>query len=189
MVITIVGVGALGSHTVQLIRNVGASIRVIDFDRVEQKNVQSQFHAKSGVGKAKVIALSQLMNFLYGVNVQTNSNKLVENNAQALLGESDLVVDCLDNGASRRVVQAYVRSKNIPCLHGALAPDGQFGRVIWDENFVVDDETAGAATCEDGEHLPFIVVVSAFIAQSVKTFVKNQKKIGFNVSPAGVIRI
>lgn len=55
--IVIVGVGALGSHLVQFIRNEQVDIRIIDFDRVEQKNVMSQFHGKPGVGKSKVAAL------------------------------------------------------------------------------------------------------------------------------------
>ena len=148
--LTIVGVGALGSHVVQLVRNVEASLKVIDFDRVEMKNTQSQFHGKTGVGQAKVAALKQVMQFLFGMKIETNSNKLVPENVDALLGKSDLVLDCLDNGASRRVIQNYVRANSIPCLHGAVAPDGQFGRVVWDESFTIDDEAGvGAATCEN----------------------------------------
>lgn len=188
--LTVVGVGALGSHVVQLVRNVTATIKVIDFDRVERKNVQSQFHSKSGVGKSKVIALAQAMDFLYGVKIQTNSNKLVKENAKELLGGSDLIVDCLDNGAARRVIQDFVRASAIPCLHGALAPDGQFGRVIWDEGFTIDDESGvGAATCENGEHLPFIAITSSYIAHAIKEFLAKGTKMGFSVSPAGAIRI
>jgi len=187
---TIVGVGALGSHVVQFVRNVEVAIKVIDFDHVEQKNTQSQFHGKTHLRKAKVEALKQTMNFLFGMKIDTNSNKLVPDNVQALLGKSDLVIDCLDNGASRRVIQDYVRAHNIPCLHGAVAPDGQFGRVVWDEEFTIDDEAGvGAPTCENGEHLPFLAVTSAYIAHSVKEFFKSGQKMGFSVSPAGTIRI
>lgn len=188
--VTIVGVGAIGSHVALLLRNVGASIRVIDMDRVEQKNTQSQFYGRPGVGKLKVQALQQSLDFLFGLKIQVNSNKLVAGNANELLGGSDLVLDCLDNGASRRVVQGYVREKGIPCLHGALAPEGQFGRVIWDEYFFIDDETAGeAATCENGEHLPFISVVSSYLAHASKLFLASGKKVGYSISPSGVISV
>ena len=192
MLITIVGVGALGSHLVQLIRNEKVDIRVVDFDRVEQKNVASQFHGKAGVGKTKVEALRQAMDFLFKRSIQTNSNKVVHDNVAQVLAGSDLVVDCLDNGASRRLIQDYVRKNNIPCLHGALAAGGEFGRVIWDEHFVVDDEPAGGApTCEDGEFLPFIAIVSAYLAFAVKAFVvtKQTKKVGFSISPGGTIQV
>jgi molybdopterin/thiamine biosynthesis adenylyltransferase len=186
----VVGVGALGSHVVQLVRNTGVTISVIDFDRVETKNVQSQFHGKPNVGKTKVESLKKTMDFLFGSKIEVNSNKLVPDNAKVLLGKADVVVDCLDNGAARRVVQDFVRANKIPCLHGALAPDGQFGRVIWDEDFKIDDETgAGAATCENGEHLPFISITSSYMAHALKEFLSKGTKMGFSVSPSGAIRI
>ncbi len=188
--IVIVGVGALGSHVVQFLRNVDATIRVVDFDRVEQRNVMAQFHGKPSVGKAKVQSLQQAMNFLFARKIEAVPHKLVENNAKEILGSADLVIDCLDNGASRRVVQALVRSATIPCLHGALAADGSFGSALWDEHFVIDDVTGGGGkTCEDGEHLPFILKVSAELASSAQTFLKTGRKVGFNHHPGGSIKI
>jgi len=188
--IVIVGAGALGSHLVQFIRNEKADIKVVDFDRVEQKNVMSQFHGKPGVGKSKVDALKQVMDFLFKKNLQVVSHKLVENNVDVLLKDAELVVDCLDNGASRKLVQDYVREHNVPCLHGALAPGGEFGRSIWDDHFVIDSEVgAGAATCEDGEFLPFIALTAACMARSVQLFLKDKKKVGFSISPVSVVAV
>lgn len=187
--IVIVGVGALGSHAVQFLRNVEATIRVIDFDRVEQRNVMAQFHGKPSVGKPKVQSLTQAMDFLFKRKVEGVPHKLAENNAKELLGSADLVVDCLDNGAGRRVIQGYVRAQKIPCLHGALAADGSFGAVLWDEQFVIDDESGNGKTCEDGEHLPFIVLVAAYLAQTAQGFVKHGRREAFHVFPAGVVKI
>jgi molybdopterin/thiamine biosynthesis adenylyltransferase len=189
-VIVVVGVGSLGSHLVQFIRNEKLNIKVIDFDRVEQKNVMSQFHGKAGVGKNKVTALQQLMDFLFKKNLQVVSHKLVANNIDVLLKDATLVVDCLDNAASRKLVQDYVRKHNLPCLHGALAPGGAFSRVIWDEAFVIDSEIgAGAATCEDGEFLPFIALTAAYMARSVQFFLRDKRKISFSISPVGAIAV
>ena len=188
--ILIIGVGALGSHLVQFIRNEKVEIKVIDFDRVEQKNVMSQFHGKPGVGKNKVEALKQTMDFLFKRQLSVISNKLIAENIDALMKGATLVVDCLDNGASRKLVQDYVRAHNLPCLHGALAPGGEFGRAIWDEQFVIDSEVgAGAATCEDGEFLPFIALTAAYMARAVQIFLKDKTKIGFSISPVGAIAI
>ncbi len=187
--IVIVGVGALGSHAVQFLRNVDATIRVIDFDRVEQRNVMAQFHGKPSVGKAKVQSLQQAMDFLFKRKVEVVPHKLVENNAKELLGSADLVVDCLDNGEGRRVIQGFVRATKVPCLHGALAADGTFGSVIWDEQFVIDDVSGTGKTCEDGEHLPFIVLVSALLAQTAQGFLKHGRQEAFNVFPAGIVKI
>lgn len=186
----ILGAGALGSHLVQFIRNEKADIKIIDFDRVEQKNVMSQFHGKPSVGKSKVDALKQTMDFLFKRNLQVVSHKLVENNIDVLMKGATLVVDCLDNGASRKLVQDYVRKHNLPCLHGALAPGGAFGRVVWTEQFVIDSEIgAGAATCEDGEFLSFIALTAAYMARSIQFFLKDRKKVGFSISPVGAVAI
>ena len=189
-VVIVIGVGALGSHLVQFIRNEKVGIRIVDFDRVEQKNVMSQFHGKPGVGKSKVEALKQTMDFLFKRSVQTVGHKLVDNNVDQLMKGATLVVDCLDNGVARKSVQDYVRNHGLPCLHGALAPGGEFGRSIWDEQFVIDSEAgSGAATCEDGEFLPFIALTAAYMARSIQVFLRDQKKIGFSISPVGVVAI
>lgn len=190
MNIVLVGVGALGSHLVLFARNVEGSWTLVDFDRVEGKNVLSQFHTKMGMRQNKANALAKTMRGLFGIKTKPIPHKLTVGNVDTLLGTADLVIDCLDNGESRRVIQNYVREKDIACLHGALAPGGMFGRVVWDENFVIDDETgAGQATCEDGEHLPFIVQASTCLAESVKLFIKDGKKINWQISPAGTIRL
>lgn len=188
--IVIVGVGALGSHLTLLIRNLPARMVVVDMDRIEKKNVLSQFHTNMTVGKNKADALKQSMQGLFGVKMDANPHRLTADNVEQMLGGADLVVDCLDNGVSRRVIQTYVRAKGIPCLHGALAPNGGFGRVIWDAGFTIDDEAGmGAATCEDGEHLPFIVNVSSYMAIAVQRFLKDGSTVGFQIHPGGVARI
>lgn len=190
MNIVIVGVGALGSHLMLFGRNIEANWTAIDFDRIEQKNVLSQFHTRMGLRQNKAAALSKTMQGLFGIKLKAIPHKLTVDNVDALLGQADLVIDCLDNGESRRVIQAYVRDNDIACLHGALAPGGEFGRVVWDENFVVDDESgAGQATCEDGEHLPFIVQTSACLAEAAKLYSTEGRKVNFQITPAGTMRL
>ena len=186
--IIIVGVGALGSHLVQFIRNEKVDIKVIDFDRVEQKNVMSQFHGKPGVGKNKVDALKQTMDFLFKRNLQIVSHKLVENNVDVLMKGATLVIDCLDNGAARKLVQDYVRKHNLPCLHGALAPGGEFGRAVWTSMFTIDEEGGGKATCEDGDHLPFIALTASYLAYAIQQFIRTGVQHNFNIFPGGVTK-
>jgi len=173
-----------------LLRNLGVRLRVIDFDRVERKNVMSQFHAKPSVGKPKVMGLAQSMKFLFGTQLDAIPHKLVEDNVRELLANTELVIDCLDNAEARHIVQRYVRAQSLPCLHGALAADGSFGRIVWDEDFAIDAEASeGAATCEDGEHLPFIVITAAYLAKAVQEFLDHDRKIGFQVHPGGADRV
>lgn len=188
--VTIVGVGALGSHLVQFLRNLDVNLKLIDYDRIEQRNTRSQFHSKGGVGKGKVQHLAQTMQFLWGLKVGTVPHKLTSENDDQLLSGSDLLVDCLDNSDARHLIQGFARRSQTPCLHGALAADGGFGRVVWDPDFKIDDEdVVGAATCEDGGFLPFIAVTSAYMAQSVQEFLSTGRKLGFHIHGGGAVRI
>lgn len=189
--IVIVGVGALGSHVALLLRNLemqkvpGSTdlfrLVAVDFDRVEHKNTLSQFHSKATLGKNKALSLQQSVNFLFGVKIDAVPHKLVQENVRALLQDAAIVIDCLDNGPSRRTVQTFVRELKIPCLHGALAANGTIGRVVWDDKFAIDDNDGAGATCEDGEHLPFIGLVSAHIARAAQEFLKSRQQMSFQV--------
>ena len=190
-IVTIVGIGALGSHLVQFLRSQdGIVMRLIDDDRVETRNTASQFHDKPHVGRLKVEALKAMVRLLWGwgIKLETIPHRLTESSAIAMLSGSALVVDCLDNGKSRRVLQDTVRRKGIPCLHGALDGAGSFGQVVWDAHFQIDDEPHdGAATCEDGRHLPFIAITAAYLASAVVRFLGDGGMSGYMVTPAGTI--
>jgi molybdopterin-synthase adenylyltransferase len=184
--VVVIGCGALGSHCVQFMRNEDVSLRLIDFDRVEQTNVASQMHGKPNVGKLKVHSLQQTMNFLFGTKLEVVPHKLTTDNEAQLLGGADLLIDCLDNAASRRIVQGFAARTGTPCLHGALDGAGTCGRVVWDPAFRIDEEgTAGAATCEDGAFLPFIALTASYLARSAQIFLLEGKKVGFEISPRG----
>ncbi len=190
--VVLVGAGALGSHLALLVRN-HVDLKVVDDDRVEAKNAMSQLHPLGSVGKNKALALQQTLKFLYGLRVEAVPHRLVDHNAAELLQDADLVVDCVDNGETRRIIQIICTrgqlGERIPCLHGALAAGGQFGQVCWTEKFVPDDAPAGAATCEDGEHLPFIATVSSLLALCVQGFVRRGEQRSFLVFPGGTKEI
>ena len=179
----------MGSHFLLFARNIPVQFRIVDMDRVERKNTMSQFHTNMVVGKNKTMAAQQTMQGLFGIKIEAVPHRLTDDNAKQLLGGADLVVDCLDNAASRQVIQDFVRANNIPCLHGALDADGQFGRVVWDDAFVIDHEgQVGAATCEDGRHLPFITWASSMLATAVQLFVEKGIKVNFQGNPNGTVR-
>lgn len=185
-VVAIAGVGALGSHVGQFLRAVpNVSMRAIDFDRVETKNVLSQFHAAKMVGRNKAEAFKQTMDFLFRVKVEVRAVRITGDNVRHLLGDTDLVLDCLDNGESRKLIQDFIRRADIPCLHGALSAGGIYGVSTWDEQFDIDYGSAGVATCEGGEHLPFISEVAAAVARSAQLFLEKGEKTGYQIHPGG----
>lgn len=185
--ITVIGVGALGSHFILFARNF-AELKAIDDGRVKSKTPLAQFYSKTQVDRAKANGIQQTMQFLFGTKLAVVPHRLTADNVQQLLHDCDLLVDCLDNAPSRELVQGFARSSGTPCLHGALAANGEYGRVVWDESFVIDEAAPGAATCEGGEHLPFIAMVSSLLSRSAQEFLSRGRKIGFEIHPAGVTR-
>jgi len=171
-----------------LLRNT-CDLKVIDFDKVEQKNCLSQFYSKPSVGKNKALALAQQMQFFWGTRLGTVPHRLTKDNTDQLLSNADLVLDCLDNAEARQLVQSYARRTGTPCLHGALAADGAFGRVIWSSSFTIDEEVPGGVTCEDGAHLPFIMIVASYLAYAAQKFLRTGSQISFHIHPVGVQRL
>ena len=189
MRVIVCGVGALGSTAVHYCRNLGAELRLVDFDRVESKNLAAQWFVKQSVGKNKADALRlQLANF-YGVKAEALGVRLGAHNAAQLLDGCGLAVDCFDNADSREVLSGAARAAGVPLVHGALAADGTFGLVRWDERFVADrEDTPGQATCEGGEHLPLIGVAGATLARAIQDFVARGDRHDFLISLSGVVR-
>lgn len=177
MRIVIAGVGALGSTAALFLRNVKAELALVDFDRVESKNLLAQTFTKPSLGKNKADAMKlQLANF-WGVKAEAFGVRLTADNVETLLANADLIVDAFDNQQSRVLLSTYARRAAKALVHGAVSADGTFGIVRWDENFAPDAEDhEGQATCEGGEHLPFIAQVAATLARAVQDYVKDGTK-------------
>jgi molybdopterin/thiamine biosynthesis adenylyltransferase len=189
MRVVICGVGALGSTAVQYCRNLDAELRLVDFDRVESKNLAAQWFVKQSLGKHKAEAIRlQLANF-YGVKAEAMTVRLAATNAPQLLAGATLAVDCFDNADSRLVLSDAARAAGVPLVHGALAVDGTFGLVRWDERFTPDREDApGQPTCEGGEHLPMIGLVGATLARAIQDFVRSGARHDYMISLSGIVR-
>jgi hypothetical protein len=181
------GLGALGSQAAVLCRNLGATLALVDFDRVEGKNLLAQAYVKQSVGKHKAQALAaQLLNF-HGVKAEALPVRLTEENVEALGAGASLLVDCFDNAASRRVLSAFARRRDIPLVHAAVAADGTFGLVRWEARFLPDEEGApGQPTCEGGVHLPFLALVAAALARTIQDFLATGQQRDAMVTPGAV---
>lgn len=181
------GGGALGSHALMMARDLGPgpALAVVDFDTVETKNLLNQWFVKQAVGKNKAAALKMQMQNFFGLAVKDYTVELGEHNVETIVGDRDLVVDCFDNAASRRLVQDFVRERGIACLHGGLAPDGSFGAVRWDAHFKIDaEDIPGQPTCEGVGFLPLIVRTSAALVRSLQVFLAEERELHWNLTPA-----
>ena len=134
--VTICGAGALGANLAEGLARAGVNtLRLIDHDRVEEHNLSTQPYELDDIGAQKATTLGHYLYRAVGVDVESVTKTLTSQNARKLLKDSELVVDCFDNGASRGAVTEHCKENGLPCLHAGMA-DG-FSEVIWNENYRV----------------------------------------------------
>jgi molybdopterin/thiamine biosynthesis adenylyltransferase len=134
--VTVCGAGALGANvTESLARSGYRKLRLVDQDRVEERNLSTQPFYRSDVGAPKARVLAGALYRAVGVEVDVHVKELGDGNAGKLLAGSDLVLDTFDNSTSRQAVSEACRSAALPCLHIGLAAD--YAEVIWDELYRV----------------------------------------------------
>lgn len=145
--LTVCGAGALGSNLIDNLTRQGFSgIKVIDMDRVEVHNLNTQVYADADVGALKVDALKNKIFRNIGAEIEAVNKELTAANVKQLLKKSTLVLDCFDNNKARQCIQDEVRSKKLPCLHVGLYED--YAEVVWDEKYRVPKDQAAGDVCD-----------------------------------------
>jgi len=138
--VTVCGAGALGANmTENLARSGFGQLKVIDRDRIEERNLSTQPYYRSDIGAFKAKILANTLYRAIGVKVDAIAKELTGENAGQLIGKTGLVVDTFDNSIGRGAVKDYCAKMNLPCLHVGLASD--YAEVIWNENYRVPSPT------------------------------------------------
>lgn len=121
--ILVVGCGGLGGHIIDMLARIGiGSLRVVDGDVFEATNLNRQLLSQVpllGVSKAKAAA-EHVARVNPQVQVDAVCDYLGEENADALVEDCDIVLDALDNIASRRILAAACERAGIPYVYGAI---------------------------------------------------------------------
>lgn len=179
--VTICGAGALGSLLADSLARQGFKrLRVIDFDRVEARNVSTQIYGLSDVGSLKVQVLKAALFRQTGAEVDAVARRLEEANAAQLLRASGLVVDTFDNSASRGVVASEAERMGAPCLH--LGMNGGYGEVRWDSGYTVPRDVAGPDVCDYPLARNLVQLTAAAGAEVLVRFVLTGEKRSYTVT-------
>lgn len=170
--ITICGCGAIGSNLADNLARQGFSkIRVIDMDRVDAHNINTQAFETQNIGALKTSSIQNRIFRTTGTEIEIVSKELVSNNIKKLLKGSDLVVDGFDNSKSRRLVTDYCLKEKIPCIHGGL--EATYGEVIWNESYKVPQDTDGDV-CDYPLARNLIMIVVAMLSEEIIDFCLNE---------------
>jgi molybdopterin-synthase adenylyltransferase len=134
--VTLCGAGALGANIAENLARQGfARLRVIDRDRIEERNLSTQPYYRGDIGAFKAKILANSLFRALGVSLDVRAEELTAQNVGKLLQDSSLVIDAFDNSVARRVVTEHCAARNQPCLHVGLASD--YAEILWNEVYRV----------------------------------------------------
>jgi len=117
------GAGGLGSPASFNLAVAGIGVlKICDFDSPELSNLNRQFlHDESRIGMNKAESAKRTLSRL-NPNVQIDAilEKIDEANVDRLVGDSDLILDCMDNYPTRFILNGAAVRKGIPLVHGSI---------------------------------------------------------------------
>ncbi|MEO7495348.1 MAG: molybdopterin-synthase adenylyltransferase MoeB [Massilia sp.] len=127
--VLVIGAGGLGSPAAMYLASAGVGrITLADDDEVDLTNLQRQImHATARVGQPKVESgRDALLQINPGITVVALRERLAGERLLELVGQSDVVLDCSDNFATRHAVNQACVARRVPLVSGAaIRFDGQ----------------------------------------------------------------
>ena len=128
--ITVIGCGGIGGETIEMLARMGiGELVLVDKDAFDLSNLNRQTMASIaalGLDKEAVAAEKVRLINPY-VKVTTYNEHVDQSNIDKVIGDSDIVIDALDNVLTRVIVSRKAKEKGIPYIHGAI--HGTLGQI------------------------------------------------------------
>ena len=118
-IICIIGLGALGTNSSNLLARAGINLILIDDDKVDLSNLQRQnLYNEDDIGKNKAeTAEKHLRKINSEIKIYFYNEELNKENINLI--KSDLVLDCTDNLETRFLINDFCSKHKIPWIHAA----------------------------------------------------------------------
>ena len=99
----IAGVGGLGSNAAIALARAGVGrLVLVDFDKVEESNLNRQYFFREQIGEIKVEALKQNIKKINPqINVEAHAQKLVKGSMYEFFKDADVIIEALDNAETK----------------------------------------------------------------------------------------
>src|SRR3989338_6011785 len=117
------GVGGLGSPVAIYLAVAGVGkIRVCDFDVPELSNLNRQIlHHDARIGLNKALSAKKTLEVLNPtVKIEEFPEKITAESVDRLVGDSQIIVDCMDNFPTRLVLNKCAIRKAIPLVYASI---------------------------------------------------------------------
>ncbi|WP_069631957.1 sulfur carrier protein ThiS adenylyltransferase ThiF [Campylobacter pinnipediorum] len=138
--IIICGAGGIGSNlAVMLVRSGLKNLSIVDFDIVEQSNLNRQYYFKKHLGMPKVKALKSVLTEIDDVCVDDINQKITQENAKEILSGFDIICEAFDDASQKAFLTNYVllnfKNSLIIASSGMSGLDGDIKTKKINENF------------------------------------------------------
>ncbi|MEE1336101.1 HesA/MoeB/ThiF family protein [Methanobrevibacter sp.] len=128
--ITVIGCGGIGGETIEMLARMGiGELVLVDKDAYDLSNLNRQTLATItdlGLVKSEVAAEKVRLINPY-VKTTIFNEHIDQTNIDKVIGDSDIVIDALDNVLTRVIVSRKAKEKGIPYIHGAI--HGTLGQI------------------------------------------------------------
>jgi molybdopterin/thiamine biosynthesis adenylyltransferase len=122
--IVIAGIGGLGCASATYLTAAGVGhITIVDFDIVELSDLNRQFlYWEDEIGEKKVVVAQRKLSKLNpSVEITPVFAKITKENVLSIIDKSQVLVDGLDNSATRLVVNSACIKQKIPYIYGGVS--------------------------------------------------------------------
>ena len=123
-IVTIVGLGGLGSNASNLLARAGVKkLILIDHDKVDNSNLQRQtLYSEKDLGKPKAEVASKILKEISShLEVEVHDVELTKDNWEIL--NADIILDCTDNLETRELINKFCLQNKIPWVHASCVRD------------------------------------------------------------------
>ena len=120
--VAVIGVGAIGTQTANLLARAGINLILIDRDTIELNNLQRQtISDEQDINKPKTKQASlHLKKINSKIKITTYNKDLNNENITKLIPKTtNLILDCTDNLETRFLINDYSLKNNIPWIYAA----------------------------------------------------------------------
>jgi len=128
--VAVIGCGGIGGSVIEQLARMGVgNLNLIDKDIFDLSNLNRQLiSGLDTLAKEKSYsAKERVRNVNPYVNVTAFNEELTEDNVEEVIGDSDVVIDALDNLVTRVIVSRAANKLGLPYVHGAI--HGTMGQV------------------------------------------------------------
>lgn len=138
--VLVVGAGGLGSPVLLYLAGAGVgTIGIVDADVVSLTNLQRQvLYTEDEIGKSKVLCAKHRIEQLNAdITINTYQLRLDEDNADEIISRYDLVLSCVDNFSTRKLLCNVCNKQDKILIHAAVV-DFQFEIAVFAPHAKVD---------------------------------------------------